>query len=242
MPLLSRLMLTAALALLAITARAQVDDLPAGLLGLVALPEVFSDASCNPHKPQDIPLYAAPDDRARGRAPVGRITVMQPMEMLAPGSCNGSVAQLRWADGKTSDEWPIKESSYEERAAVVVGRRGDMLQITTDRAPAWIHRPNLAGFLAADKLLQAQLLEVPNDLRPLARTAPGGAQRIHLAWRPRSAAFIQAREIKGETWLQLEVRRSETCTDTETPPKARIWVPFHDAQRRPTLWFYSRGC
>ncbi|MFG6487558.1 hypothetical protein ACG04R_12820 [Roseateles sp. BYS78W] len=242
MPFLPRLTLTAALALLAATARAQVDDLPTGLLGLVTLPEVFSGPGCEPHTPQDIPLYAAPDDLARGRAPVGRITVVQPMELLSPGNCNGSVAQLRWADGKTSEEWPIKESGYEERAAVVVRRRGDMLQITTDRAPAWIHRPGLAGYLPAGKLLEGQLLDLPHDLRPLARTAPGGGQRPRLDWPPKSAAFIQAREIRGETWLQLEVRATEACTDTEAPPKATIWVPFHDARRRPTLWFFSRGC
>ena len=70
----------------------------------------------------------------------------------------------------------------------------------------------------------------------------GGGQRPRLDWPPKSAAFIQAREIRGETWLQLEVRATEACTDTEAPPKATIWVPFHDARRRPTLWFFSRGC
>ncbi|MCE4553018.1 hypothetical protein [Pelomonas cellulosilytica] len=240
MPCSVRPLLSAALALLTISA--QAADLPAGVLGLVALPEVFSSPSCEPHAPQDVPLYAAAEDRAAGRAPAGVITVVQPMGLIAPGTCNSSVAQLRWSDGKTSEEWPIQESGYEERAAVVVGRRGDMLQITTDRAPAWIHRPGLAGYMPAGMLLKDKLLELPRDLRPLARTAAAGTRQAHLAWEPKSASVRQAREIRGETWLQLEVRAAENCTDTTVGPRATVWVPFHDAQRQPTLWFYSRGC
>jgi len=216
---------------------------PAGTLGLVALPEVFGTQVCQPYKADDIPLYAAPDDRAKGHVPIGRISVVKPMVLDAPGSCSGLEVQLLWADGKASEEWPTEEYANEEKGGIVLARQGDMLKIATDRAPAWIHRPGLRGFMPASTLLKEQLLELLADLRPLARRAPGGAS-AQLAWQPKAASFLQAREVKGRLWLQLEVHPQETCSFdiTEASERARVWVPFHDAKRRPTVWFYSRGC
>jgi hypothetical protein len=236
-------LIAALLMVAALPASAQAGEPPNGIRGLLPLPETFAPANCEAFTAADVPLYATADDAAHGRRPVGHVTAVKQRVAKGPNDCEGPEVQLRWADGTVSDEWPTLESGYEARAAIVLAQRGDALQIATNRAPAWVHRPGLKDYLpVGGTLLRDKLLDVRTDLRPLARTSPGGTQRARLQFKPQSASFVQAKVVDGQPWLQLAVRASEPCGGDEDARSTVVWVPFYGAQRRPTVWFFSRGC
>ena len=65
------------------------------------------------------------------------------------------------------------------------------------------------------------------------------------SWGPEhsSVRVVRTRSVAGRLWLQVELVSHSFCESIEEPfVVGRGWMPAHDSQGEPTVWFPSRGC
>ncbi len=88
------------------------------------------------------------------------------------------------------------------------------------------------GVTAINKSFTARLVSTPGMLGGpiLPRVAP--EQPVRVA------------EVRDE-WVKVEVLNNSVCTAADHGPPEVIatgWLPLHDADGEPSIWFSSRGC
>ena len=55
---------------------------------------------------------------------------------------------------------------------------------------------------------------------------------------------VRVTEVRDE-WVKVEVLNNSVCTAADNGPPEVIatgWLPLHDANGEPSIWFSSRGC
>ena len=217
---------------------------PAGaaerIIGLVSIPEVFGSGPCAAFEPQDVTLHAAPAD---GK-PIAVIRVDQNWSFAPHGGCEGlKVSVHRGAAAK--DVLPTREFDYEAPGAIVVDRRDGWIKIRLHQGVAWFKASpvdrfmplsdlyeEFVGVTAINKSFTARLVSTPGMLGGpiLPRVSP--AQPVRVA------------EVRDE-WVKVEVLNNSVCTAADNGPPEVIatgWLPLHDADGEPSIWFSSRGC
>ncbi len=225
-------------------ARAQQDpfDRTAGLIGLLPLPEVFGESVCTPFEPRAIPLYASAT--ATDRA--GEIRVTSPWRFPPEGGCEGLEVRVVRGDGPPS-ELPTLEYGYEEVAAIVLARDGRRAQVALASGAAWLDAGDGSRFLSVEALLPERLSYLRRGALPLLRRAPDmTAPRVTVASTDDPevlADVLETRRVGEALWVRVALLEENECAGEPTGQRAdTAWVPFHGADRRPTVWFHSRGC
>ena len=207
--------------------------------GLVALPEVFGGGPCAAFEPQEIPLHAAPGD---GK-PIAFIRVDRNWSFAPHGGCDGLQVSVHRGSGK--EELPTREFDYEMPGAIAVDRRDGWIKIRLHEGAGWF-KPSVVdlfmplsdlyeefvGVTSINKSFTARLVSSPGLLRGpiLPQVAP--AQPVRVA------------EIRDE-WVKVELLNNSVCSAADNGPPEVIatgWLPLHDANGEPSIWFSSRGC
>ena len=65
------------------------------------------------------------------------------------------------------------------------------------------------------------------------------------SWGPEydSVRVVGTRAVAGRLWLQVELVSHSVCESLDEPfVVGRGWMPAHDSEGEPTVWFPSRGC
>ena len=209
------------------------------IIGLVSLPEVYGAAPCAEFEPEDIPLHAAPAD---GK-PIAVIRVDKNWSFAPHGGCEGLKVSVHRAAGK--EELPTREFDYEAPGAIALERRDGWIKIRIHDGAAWL-KPSVldrfmplsdlydefVGVTAISKSFTARLVSTPGILGGpiLPRVAPDQPVRVA--------------EIRDE-WVKVEVLNTSVCSAADNGPPEVIatgWLPLHDANGEPSIWFSSRGC
>lgn len=209
------------------------------IIGLVSIPEVFGAGPCAAFEPQDVALHAAPAD---GK-PIGFIRVDRNWSFAPHGGCEGLKVSVH--RGAAKEELPTREFDYEAPGAIALERRDGWIKIQLHNGVAWF-KPSQAdrfmplsdlyeefvGVTAINKTFTARLVSTPGlSIGPiLPRVAP--QQPVRVA------------EVRDE-WVKVEVLTNSVCTAADHGPPEVIatgWLPLHDANGEPSIWFSSRGC
>jgi hypothetical protein len=222
-------------------AEAQTND---RVIGLLALPTIFSEGPCKPFEPQPVSIYAAADKAQT----IATIQVDQMWSFAPHGGCEG--LEVRIHQGSSTRELPTREYDYEAPAAVVLDRQGAMFKIRTGENQAgWVESPP-ARFMPYESLMEeftgvtffttafdgalraAPGLTVANQ--PTARAKPGLPARV-----------IETRRLGDRLWLHVEVLNHSMCDAAASGPPETIaggWLAAHADDGEPTVWVASRGC
>lgn len=213
------------------------------IVGLLSLPEVFGGGACASFKPEDVPVYASPNDAKA----IATIRVDQNWSFAPHGGCEG--LEVRVHQGDRRFELPTLEYDYEMPAAIVLEHRDGWFKVRFRDQPAWIKASvadrfmpladlfeEFVGVTAISKSFSGRLINAPGALNGpiLPRVAP--QQPVHV---------VEIRESGGRSWVQLEVLSNSACTAGKDGPPQVIaigWLPLHDNDGEPTVWFSSRGC
>lgn len=217
-------------------------DRSAGLIGLLPLPEVFGESVCTPFQPKPIPLFAT----ATATAPIGEIRVTKPWRFAPEGGCEGLEVRVFHGD-VAATELPILEYGYEEVAAIVLARSAGRAQIALASGVAWLAEGDSPRFIPVERLLAEGLTYLRSGALALLRRAPVlDASRLDLTGATDPELIVrtlETRRVAGALWVRVTLLEENDCTGERTGVRAdTAWVPFHGADRRPTVWFYSRGC
>lgn len=219
---------------------------PAGMVGVVRLPELFGDP-CERIQHKAVKLYSAP----RTTTPIGTIEVTQPGVLDEYGSCGGLEVGLLMRGGRPAEALVTVEASYEEYAAIVIAKSGPWCKLYRHSGSAWIHEECESGFISIEKLLDKQMLYLLEGAMDQARSQPGGSSprptallaAAHQDEQSLYARLLGHRTVGGHTWLHLEASWVNDCERRPTPQEMfKFWLPLRDASGRPNVWFHARGC
>lgn len=209
------------------------------IIGLVSIPEVFGAGPCAAFEPQDVALHAAPAD---GK-PIAFIRVERNWSFAPHGGCEGLKVSVH--RGAAKDDLPTREFDYEAPGAIVLERRDGWIKIRLHDGVGWFKSSpvdrfmplsdlyeEFVGVTAINKSFTARLVSTPGMLGGpiLPRVVPGQPVRVA--------------EIRDE-WVKVEVLNNSVCTAADNGPPEVIatgWLPLHDANGEPAIWFSSRGC
>jgi len=209
------------------------------IIGLVSIPEVFGAGACAAFEPQDVPLHAVPAD---GK-PIAVIRVDQNWSFAPHGGCEGLKVTVH--RGSAKEDLPTREFDYEAPGAIVLERRAGWVKIRLHDGVAWFKLSpvdrfmplsdlyeEFVGVTAISKSFTARLVSTPGMLGGpiLPRVVPEQPVRVT--------------EVRDE-WVKVEVLNNSVCTAADNGPPEVIatgWLPLHDTNGEPSIWFSSRGC
>lgn len=211
--------------------------------GLLSLPEVFGAAACAEFTPEDIELHASPND---GK-PIGLIRVDKTASFAPHGGCEG--LEVRVHHGEDRQELPTLEYDYEMPAAIVLDQHEGWFRIRLKDRSAWLKASVVDRFMPLSELYEefVGVTEISRTFTGRLVSTPGATTGPIL---PRVAPnqpvrVIETRETPGRPWVHVEVLSNSACTaGKDGPPEviATGWLPLHDNNGEPTVWFSSRGC
>ena len=219
---------------IAATARAQERT-----IGLLSLPEVFGPRVCAPFEPSQVALYAAPDDGVA----LAFIRVDRPNSFAPHGGCEGlEVAVHR---GGASEALPTLEYDYEMPAAIAVDRRDGWIKIRLNDGAAWLKPSPLDHFMPLADLYEefVGVTEINQAFTGRLMRAPGDSTGPILP-RVTPGRPVRVLEVR-EAWIRVELLSNSVCTAANDGPPEVIatgWLPLHDRNGEPAVWFASRGC
>ena len=209
------------------------------IIGLVSLPEVFGAAPCAAFEPEEIPLHASPGD---GK-PIAFIRVDKNWSFAPHGGCEGLKVSVHRGSG--SEELPTREFDYEAPGAIALDRRDGWIKIRLHGGAGWL-KPSVAdrfmplsdlyeefvGVTAISKNFTARLVSSPGMVRGPILPQVMPTQPVRVA------------EMRDE-WVKVEVLNNSVCSAADNGPPEVIatgWLPLHDSNGEPSIWFSSRGC
>ncbi|MCL4214996.1 MAG: hypothetical protein KJZ74_13890, partial [Gemmatimonadales bacterium] len=175
--------------------------------------------------------------------------VTTPWRFPPEGGCEG--LEVRVFHGAAAPaELPTLAYGYEEVAAIVLARSGRRAQVALAPGSAWLDAGDSSRFLPVEELLPERLSYLRRGALPLLRRTPeDSAPRVTVAGTEATdetellADVIDTRRVGEALWVRVVFEEENFCSQERTGVRGdSVWVPFHGADRRPTVWFYSRGC
>lgn len=238
----------ALLALLLAGAPADAETLsrpPPETVGLLSLPELtgIDGDPCADFTPAAFALHDAPETgagngtRALGRSP----------ERLPDGGCRPLAPQ--WLEGgRQSGDLPLMEHGYETASLIVLETRAPWYRIALPEGSAWL-RAEHGRFrdlvdLYADGLTyltaawDGELCDGPDAAAACARA---DAERLHREGQD-AVTVLNWAQMPNGLWLEVELISSPCLTDVQRTLPIRGWLRAYGRERRPVVWFHSRGC
>ena len=209
------------------------------VLGLLSLPEVFGPRACAPFEPSQIGLHASPNDGAA----IAFIRVDQNWSFAPHGGCEGLEVSVH--QGSQSHELPTREYDYEMPGAIVVEHRDGWFKVKLHERSAWLKASPVDRFMPIAELYEefVGVTAINQSFTGRLSSAPS-ATTGPIMPRVVPSQPVRVAEIRGE-WVRVEVLSNSACTAAnDGPPEvvATGWLPLHDRDGDPTVWFSSRGC
>lgn len=231
---MKRLLIVGAVMLTALPALAQERT-----LGLLSLPEVFGPRQCAPFEPQQVALHASPNDGN----PFAFVRVDQNRSFAPHGGCEGLEVSVH--QGARRSPLPTLEFDYEMPGAIVVEQRDGWFKIRLADRSAWVKSSPANHFMALSDLYE-EFLGVTTISESFAGRLTSNAGSTTGPIMPAVAAGQPVRVVEiRDSWVQVEVLSNSACTAADDGPPEIIatgWLPLHDREGKPTVWFSSRGC
>ena len=209
------------------------------VLGLLSLPEVFGPRVCAPFEPSQVALHAAPNDGAA----IAFIRVDKNWSFAPHGGCEGLEVSVH--QGSQHHDLPTREYDYEMPGAIVVEHRDGWFKVKLHERSAWLKASpvdrftpiadlyeEFVGVTAINRSFTGRLSSTPS-------TTTGPIMPRVVPSQP-----VRVLEIRGE-WVRVEVLSNSVCTAANNGPPEVVatgWLPLHDRDGEPTVWFSSRGC
>ena len=208
-------------------------------IGLLALPEVFGPRVCAPFEPQDVALHAAPNDGD----PFAFVRVDRNWSFAPHGGCEGLEVSVH--QGEQRLDLPTLEFDYEMPGAIVVEQRDDWFKIRLGKRTAWVRSAVAGRFMPLSDLYEefVGVTAISESFTGRLTSAPGSTGGAIMP-RVSSSQPVRVLEIRGAS-VQVEVLSNSACTAADDGPPEVVatgWLPLHDADGKPTVWFSSRGC
>lgn len=212
------------------------------VVGLISLPQLFGDQSCDSYAPSEVGLYSEPDSAH----PSGVIRVAQPWTLHEDGGCEGLRVVVDVESADSAAALPTLEYGYETPGAVVLEQHGDWFKIRLADGEAWMRGSGENRFMPMEDLLASNLTYIAEpDGRGLS-SVPGSTDRpiaAGLLSAGRSVRVLESRTINGELWLRVAVYGQSPCESPEDPVTvAEGWLPARTQTGEPMVWFHARGC
>jgi hypothetical protein len=213
------------------------------VLGLLSLPEVFGARQCAPFEPGEIPIHGAPNDAKA----IAVIRVDRTWSFSPHGGCEGLEVSVH--RGAQQEDLPTLEYDYEMPAVIVLEHHDDWYRVRLDKGTAWVKASPVDQFMPLAELFEEFVgVTTINDGytgRLLASPAAVTGPIMPRVTAGQPVRVVEIRESAGRSWVQIEVLSNSACTaGTNGPPEvsATGWLPLHDNNGVPTVWFSSRGC
>ncbi len=216
-----------------------------GIVGILMLPEVLGAEPCNEFKPRDIPIFKSPVSTK----PYGKIYIAQPRRSYSGEgeSCEyvADVLEDSTTDSVVShSKLPILESG-----AIVLNHKGEWFEIVLEKGTAWVEVKNKADFLPVEIILKNHLAYLRTGYPVPVIAAPeasANTQSIRVDNNSHIPTEVLAfKRIDGRLWVKVKSHSKPQCDGEERPAKPKPfsgWLPFHDTQGQPTVWYFSKGC
>jgi hypothetical protein len=206
---------------------------------LLSLPEVFGPRQCAPFEPSPIALHAAPNDGAA----MAFIRVDQNWSFAPHGGCEGLEVGVH--QGKERHELPTREYDYEMPGAIVVEHRDGWFKVKLHERSAWLKASPVDHFMPIADLYEefVGVTAINQSFTGRLSSTPSATMGPIMP-RVVPAQPVRVLEIRGE-WVRVEVLSNSACTAAnDGPPEvvATGWLPLHNRDGDPTVWFSSRGC
>jgi hypothetical protein len=213
------------------------------VIGLLSLPEVFGARQCAPFEPGEVELHAAPND---GKA-AAFVRVDRTWSFSPHGECDGLEVSIHRGDHH--EDLPTLEYDYEMPAAIVLEQHDGWYKVRLSKGSAWL-KPSpvdqfmplselfeeFVGVTAINKSFSGRLFSAPAVTNGPIMPRVVSGQPVHVT---------EIREVSGRQWVHIELLSNSACTaGNDGPPEviATGWLPLHDADGEPTVWFSARGC
>ena len=213
-----------------------------GIVGILPLPQVFGRVPCDRFEPQDVMLYDSPDKSL----PVGHIYVRNNWSFSPQGGCGGLEVAVA-GFGESFEKLPRQEYDYGQPGVIVTAREGGWFEIRLAHRRAWLQgNPEL--FLPVTELLTDALTFMRLHEGLALYEAPATGEPV---WVPDGALVVgtlpvevlDIRDREGQLWVQVSIISENICGLDPLPLDSHTgWLPFHDPEGEPAVWFYSRGC
>jgi hypothetical protein len=209
------------------------------IIGLVSLPEVFGGGPCATFEPEDIAIHAAPAD---GK-PIAFIRVDKNWSFAPHGGCEGLKVSVHRGAGK--DELPTREFDYEMPGAIAVDRHDGWIKIRLHDGAGWLRPSVVDRFMPLSDLYEefTGVTSINKSFSSRLVSAPGMVGGPILP-QVMPSQPVRVAEIRDE-WVKVELLNNSVCTAADNGPPEVIatgWLPLHDANGEPSIWFSSRGC
>lgn len=214
------------------------------LLGLLALPGVFGEGTCQTFQPASPTLYA---DAGATRV-IGTINVDRMWSPAPQGGCDGLEVSVH--EGQARSALPTLDYDYDAPGAIVVDRRGGMFKIRlSGNRSGWVSAM-AAQFMSYESLLEeftgvTFFTDVHDGVLRASPGAPVTTPSVAAGKPGQPARVIATRRQRDRLWLQVEVLSHSMCAAAASGPPDTVaagWLPAHAAGGEPTVWFASRGC
>jgi hypothetical protein len=134
-------------------------------------------------------------------------------------------------------------------AAIVLERHEGWYKVQLHKGSAWLKASPVDQFMPlADlyeefvgvttiaKSFSGRLVNAPGAINGPIMPRVVAGQAVHVTG---------IREVSGRSWVHIELLSNSACTaGNDGPPEviATGWLPMHDNDGVPTVWFSSRGC
>lgn len=236
--------LVAFVALISINAAASGLDSARGIIGIMPLPEVFGRGPCDRYEPKEILLYP----KAGSSEIIGRIYVAKPWRFPPTGGCEGLEVVVSIVKPRPKRlELPMLEFSYEQLGAIVLEKQGRWFKIKHSGGQAWMNSVKESRFLSIERLLKESLAYLRKNMRrPLLQSPNNGSEALtekNIIKKAHPVEVLEVAEIEKKLWLRVKMLDKDPCTNEQSDISlSEGWVPFHDENGVPVVWYHSRGC
>ncbi len=237
--------------ILSTTASASFFEHASGVVGLYWLPCAQDDV-------KHIDIFSVPD----GKTPIGKVYYAKqhrypPNDPYGMRSCEKPTVQIFGKDPNSGDhlgELPMV-SLKDGAGAVILNYKDDWLEIKLDKGTAWVHDPkqrrssqSVETLLSGDMTFLRIQPPVPVQANPDSANIPKPV-KVDDVTPYTNVRILDWKSVDGKPWVKIELVRPPCGFQSEFDKKRynRIkpfngWLPFHDVNGQPILWFYSGGC
>jgi len=222
---------------------AKYDFCP-GLIGILSLPEIFGEYGCDTKKSGEVLLYS--DSACTNK--IGKIRVARDYVLHDNGGCSDLEISVENLEGRQiAKNLPTQDYDYDGRGVLVIDKKGKAFKIALEKGSAWVCPGNKSKYYSLSDLYAMHDNAQLQFWDGYFYDKPGGKKkRLNIMISEESAPevkIIDTKVFKGKLWFKVKVPAEDPCGEIDKSIKSATgWVPSHDKNGFPTLWFYSKGC
>ena len=182
------------------------------------------------------------------------------VEVFARRSTSKRTAEIRWAKaGEATSGYciplvfepghtcprgvlPMIEDGYEEKAFVVVERRGHWVRIALDDGTGWIRLSKADEVVDYFDLVADRQAVMTSAWDGRIRSRPGGLLLTLPRVEKQYVTVVDSRRVGGRLWFKVKALADSPCESQEPGVLVTGWVRAYSDKRQPTVYHFSRGC